>query len=188
MSDVSSPRLEPDDALLVSLLVAGRADALSALYDRYAPLLLAVGLKVISERRDVEDVVHDVFMESWRCAGQYDPTRGSVRAWLVTRMRSRMLDRRKSAAHSRSVPFDGTHSERMVAPDAPSNDDNEQLRRLVCTLADDHRQIVELAYFEGLSCSEIALRLGLPVGTVKSRSAAALSRLREGFGVPRQQP
>lgn len=176
------------DAQLVALLAVGRQDALSALYDRYAPLLLAVGMRVLTDRREVEDVVHDVFVEAWRSAGQYDASRGTVRAWLVTRMRSRAMDRRKSAGFSRSVSLDASGYEWAASDDDPGrHPDRERVRRVMTGLPAEHRQVLELAYFDGLSCSEIAERVGLPIGTVKSRAAAALSRMRDGLGVPKEE-
>lgn len=153
------------------------------LYDRYAGLLVAVGLRVLGDRRDVEDVVHDVFVEAWRSAGQYDPARGSVRAWLIMRMRSRALDRRKSPGVSRSVSLDAQTHEWLASEDDPgAQPDRARVRRAMGELSEEQRQIIELAYFEGLSSSEMATRLNLPLGTVKSRAAASLTRLRAELG------
>lgn len=175
------------DAELVSALAAGRRDALAPLYDRYAPMLLAVGLRMHPDRREIEDIVHDVFVEAWRAAAQFDPARGTVRAWLVTRMRSRVLDRRKSAGVSRSVSLDASGYEWLAGGDDPAaQPDHARVRAAMETLSAEQRQVLSLAYFEGLSCSEIAERAELPIGTVKSRAAAALARLREQLGAPRE--
>lgn len=170
-----------DDVELVRRLVAGRTDAMATLYDRYAELLLAVGLRVLQRRTEAEDLVHDVFVEAWRQAAQYDPARGSVRAWLVTRMRSRCLDRQKSAAVSRSVPLDRA-PERATAASAGSAGDGDRVQAALQALPAEQRQVLELAYFDGLSCTEIAARMEVPVGTVKSRSAAAMGKLRQALG------
>lgn len=173
---------ERSDGELVALLVAGRQDALAALYDRYGGLLLAVGLRIVQNRLEVEDILHDVFVEAWRSAAQYDPARGTVRAWLVTRMRSRCLDRQKSAVVSRSVPLENAGPE-PAAPLADTfGDDAARLRGALDTLPAEQRAVLELGYFDGLSCTEIAARLGVPVGTVKSRTAAALGKLRAALG------
>lgn len=170
----------------MALLASGRHDALSVLYDRYAGLLTAVGLRMIPDRREVEDLVHDVFMEAWRNAATYDPDRGTVRAWLVMRMRSRTLDRRKSAGMSRSVSLDAQSYEWLASDDDPAaSSDRGRVRRAMSALSEDQRQIIELAYFEGLSSSEMATRLGVPLGTVKSRAAASLARLRTELGAER---
>ncbi len=170
---------EKSDADLVALLASGRQDALAELYDRYSGLLLGVGMRIVPNRSDAEDLLHDVLVEAWRHAGQYDPTRGSVRAWLVTRMRSRCLDRQKSAAVSRSVPLEAAGAD-PVAPTADPlhGEEGQRLRRALDELPADQRMVLMLGYFEGLSCTEIADRIHVPVGTVKSRTAAALGKLR----------
>ena len=169
-----------DDAALVAALSGGNRDALAALYDRFAPMLLAVGMRILGERRDSEDVVHEVFVEAWKHAAAYDAERGTVRAWLVTRMRSRALDRVKSAGRSRSVPLDDAPV--IAAKVAEDGGDNERLRVAMLTLPDEQRAVLELGYFEGLSSSEIAERQGVAVGTVKSRVAAAMAKLRAAMG------
>src|SRR5215510_10120109 len=88
----------PDDAALVAAAARGDKPALGVLYDRHARLLLAVGLRILGDRGAAEDVLHDVFLEAWHQAAAFDPARGSVRAWLVTRMRSRALDRRATVS------------------------------------------------------------------------------------------
>lgn len=163
----------------MTLLAAGRHDALAHLYDRYSVLLLAVGMRIVPSRTDAEDILHDVLVEAWRSASQYDASRGSVRAWLVTRMRSRCLDRQKSAVVSRSVPLDSAGPERAAPVADPLQ--GEDTTRLIAALNDlppEQRDVLQLGYFEGLSCTEIADRIRVPVGTVKSRTAAALGKLR----------
>src|SRR5690349_1771596 len=86
-----------EDARLVAAVAAGDKGALAALYDRHARLLLVLGLRILQERAAAEDVLHDVFIEAWHQAAAFDPARGTVRAWLVMRMRSRLLDRRAQA-------------------------------------------------------------------------------------------
>src|SRR3954468_21757335 len=96
----------PDDAedeVLVTAMAAGDRAALATLYERHAPLLLGLGLKIVRERREAEDLLHDVFLEAWRSAKDFDPKRGRVRTWLAIRMRSRALDLQKSARVSRNT-------------------------------------------------------------------------------------
>lgn len=174
---------ESTDTELVSALARGEQRALAWLYQRYAGLLLAVGLKVLGHRREAEDVLHDVFVEAWRNAAQFDPSRGTVRAWLVTRMRSRAMDRRKSPAFSRGLGLEDVGPERAapeVDPDAGR--ERSRLSDALGGLSEQQRRVVELAYFDGLTSPEIAQRLGIPVGTVKSRTAAAMARLRVVLG------
>jgi RNA polymerase sigma-70 factor, ECF subfamily len=170
------------DAELVAGIAGGDRQALAALYRRFAPSLMAVGQRILGDRREAEDLLHDVFLEVWRQAAQFDPARGTVRAWLLMRMRSRSLDRRKSAGFSRVVPLEQQRDEvRATADDALAPDRNA-VRRALAELPDEQRLVLELGYFEGLSSTEIAARISVPVGTVKSRVAAALAKLRQGLG------
>jgi RNA polymerase sigma-70 factor (ECF subfamily) len=170
------------DAALVAAIAGGDRKALAALYQRFAPSLMAVGLRVLGDRREAEDLLHDVFLEVWRQAAQFDPARGTVRTWLVMRMRSRSLDRRKSAGFSRMVSIEEQKDEvREPREDDTLAPDRQALRRALAALPEEQRTVLELGYFEGLSSTEIAARLSLAVGTVKSRVAAALGKLRSGL-------
>lgn len=169
---------DADDVALVGAIAAGDRAALGALYDRHGSLLLALALRIVRDRREAEDLLHDVFLEVWRSAGDYDRGRGRVRTWLVVRMRSRALDVAKSARVARRSG-DETVLERAAGDDdlggAP---DRQRVRLALAALGDDQRAVLELAYFDGLTCTDIAARLAIPVGTVKSRLAAGLERLR----------
>lgn len=169
-----------EDAALVERVAAGDKAALSALYDRYAPLLLGVGLRIVGGRGEAEDLLHDVFLEVWKRAGDFDRTRGSVRAWLVTRMRSRALDRKKSPRMARAVAYDEAKADRLVAasPEPGASFERARVKAALATLPDDQRACLELAYFDGLSTAEIGAKLGCPAGTVKSRMSAARDKLR----------
>lgn len=164
-------------------LARGDQRALSALYDRYGSMMLAVGVRVLKDRRAAEDLLHDVFLEAWRQAKTYDPERGTVRGWLLMRMRSRALDRVRSAGRSKVVL-----SEEPTPPDAPANTpdpsaapDRRRVREALTTLPAEQRAVLELAYFEGYSSSEIASRLDIPIGTVKSRVARGVAHLRKSL-------
>jgi len=172
--------VDAEDAALVAAMAAGDRGALATLYDRYASLLLGLALKIVRERREAEDLLHDVFLEAWRSAKDFDPKRGRVRTWLAIRMRSRALDHQKSARVSRNAGDAGLE----VVPDDREavSPDHARVRASLASLGDDQKRVLELAYFEGLSCSEIAERIQIPIGTVKSRLAAGLARLREGMG------
>ena len=173
---------DADDAVLVEAMAKGDRDALAALYARHASLLLGLAVRIVRERREAEDLLHDVFLEVWRAAKDFDPKRGRVRTWLAIRMRSRCLDHQKSARVSRNAGDAGL--EVVVDDREKSNPDHGRVRTAVGTLGDEQRQVVELAYFDGLSCSEIATKIAKPIGTVKSRLAAGLRRLREGLAKP----
>lgn len=182
--------VDKGDVSLISGAAAGNRDCLAALYDRYAPALLAIGRRILGDRREAEDLLHDVFIEVWRQAGDYDESRGSVRAWLLMRMRSRALDRRKSAAISKRADLPAPDAVADAHGDANGEDpalgpDRQAVRRALAQLPAEQRQVLELGYFEGLSSSEIAERVRAPIGTVKSRVAAALSKLRAAVEVAR---
>jgi len=180
-SGASAP--ESDEAL-VRAIANGDTRALATLYDRHAPLMLALSRRILVGKSAAEDIVHDVFVEAWRRAADYDAARGSVKAWLLLRTRSRAIDFRKSAGVARTVPTgDGDWLAAFADPrtldtEAP---DLARLRQLLGTLNDDQREVLFLGYFEGLSSSEMAARLRIPIGTVKSRVAAALGALRHAL-------
>jgi RNA polymerase sigma-70 factor (ECF subfamily) len=164
------------DAGLVAAMAKGDRDALSQLYERHSGLLLGLAMRIVRDRREAEDLLHDVFLEAWRSAKDFDPKRGRVRTWLAIRMRSRALDLQKSARVSRNAGDSGL--ELLVDDAAAASPDHARVRKALADLGPDQRQVLALAYFEGLSCTEIAARIEIPVGTVKSRIAAGLDRLR----------
>jgi len=179
--------LNDGDAELVRAVARGDRPALAQLYDRFSPILLAVATRILGERREAEDLLHDVFLEVWRQAADYDSARGSVRAWMLIRLRSRAIDRRKSAGSSRVVSLEGEterggeEREATVHEDPTLAPDRSAIRRALAALPEEQRVVLELGYFEGLSSSEIAERIDAPIGTVKSRVAAGLAKLRAGF-------
>lgn len=170
-----------DDAALLRGVAAGDRRCLATLYDRFSPIMLAVGLRLLGNRGEAEDLVHDVFIEAWRRAHSYDPNRGSVRTWLLLRMRSRCLDRKKSAAVSRREAMPDYEA---AAPGGAFGDelgrhvDRQRIAAALGSLSESQREVVLLGYFGGLSAREIGERVGIPTGTAKSRLAAALRQLR----------
>lgn len=172
---------EEEDIRLVSAMARGDTQALAQLYDLHAPLLLALVRRIVARTEIAEDIVHDVFLESWRRASDYDPERGSVRTWLALRARSRALDYKKSSAVSRSVSLGEPRTMDALlgsVEDATLAPDRARIRAALLDLPEEQHKALVLGYFEGLSSSEIAERMNCPVGTVKSRVAAALTRLR----------
>src|SRR4029078_4644181 len=164
------PSDDAADEVLVAAMAAGDRAALATLYERHASLLLGLALRIVRERREAEDLLHDVFLEAWRTAQEVDPKRGRVRTWLAIRMRSRALDLQKSARVSRNAGDAGL--ELLVDDAHHANPGDARVRAALAELGADQRRVLELAYFEGLSCTEIAARISIPVGTVKSRVAA----------------
>jgi RNA polymerase sigma-70 factor (ECF subfamily) len=182
-----------EDAALVEAVALGDRDALATLYDLHSPLVLGLAKRMVGPAA-AEDLLHDVFLEVWHHAGDYSPGRGSVRAWLLVRTRSRALDclgkRVRDARVAEQAAQLPSHGETFApgphaSPHASPHESGVDARRvgqLANQLAPELVRVLELAYFEGLSCSEIAGTLALPVGTVKSRLARALARLREAVG------
>jgi RNA polymerase sigma-70 factor (ECF subfamily) len=171
------------DAGLVAAMARGDRGALASLYDRHAKVLLGLAMRIVRDRREAEDLLHDVFLEAWRSAKDFDPKRGRARTWLAIRMRSRALDHQKSARVSRNAGDAGLDV--LVDDREHASPDHARVRAALMELGADQRRVLELAYFEGLSATEIAERISIPVGTVKSRIAAGLDRLRTGLsGLP----
>ncbi len=178
-------RAERDALDLVAMqrILAGDDAGLAELYDRHAPLVFGVALKIVRDQNDAEDVVHDAFVTIVERADQFRPDRGSVIAWLVTTVRNLALDRARRRTRRAQI----TDEELRYEPNEPVPDPEAlswlEHRRAAMIAALDHvpeaqRRTLEVAFFEGLSYPEIAEREGVPLGTVKSRAARALAALR----------
>ncbi len=163
------------DVALVLRMAQGDRSAVADLYARHAAALLGLAQSLLRSRAESEDLIHDVFLEAWRRSADYSAERGSVRAWLLVRLRSRALDRLKSAARPRTVQLE----QPSAAPLPGHLGDQGRLRDLLVQMPEPQQQVIVLGYFEGLSTVEIAERLGIPAGTVKSRTRAALGALRD---------
>jgi len=163
--------------------IAGRdAHALADLYDRFAPVALALAGRILGDRSEAEDVLQTVFTRVWQEAGRYDATKGSVASWLLSWIRNASIDRlRRRDAHHRATlhSVDRGHEE----PPPDTSEDREKLARAVADLPADQRQVIELAYFEGLSQTQIAQKLGEPLGTVKTRMRLGMNKLRQALPV-----
>jgi len=190
--------LAPSDAdrELVRRMAAGDESALGALYDRYSPLLHAVALRIVGDPDDAEEVLEDTFWQAWRQAGRYEETRGGLSTWLVMIARSRAVDRVRARRRVREERWDelppaqaDPHDEAAASPlDAAGSDELRRIvGRAVSALPAEQRQAVELAYFGGLSQSEIAAATGQPLGTVKTRARLALQKLREALAALREE-
>jgi RNA polymerase sigma-70 factor (ECF subfamily) len=175
--------VDSDEALIIGAS-SGDKDALARLYDRYSSSLLALGQRILGGRRDAEDLLHDVFVEVWQQAGDYSPERGSVKSWLFLRMRSRAIDRLRLASRKNVELGDQVlaTATREVVEDPALSPDRVQVRATLSSLPPDQRVAIELAYFGGLSGAQIAAQLGVPLGTVKTRLALGMSKLRAAFG------
>ena len=177
---------QPSDIELLRAIAAGDVPAMGALYDRYCATVFPIALRILRDRSEAEDVLHDAFVSVRERAEQYAPERGSVVAWLVTLVRNLAIDRTRRRVRRGELARD------VVAHEPPpSARDPERLtsdaegrvkvRRALAKLPEAQRQTLEVAFFEGLSYPEIAEREGVPLGTIKSRAARALSALREAL-------
>ena len=170
---------------LIKGMAAGDRDAFAQFYDRHAPLVFPLILKIVRERAEAADVLQEVFWEAWQGAAGYDPERGSPEAWMVTRARSRAIDRIR-ALRRRSETFVAPADEALTAAAGdPARDaavraeERGILRSALDRLPEAQREVIELAYYGGLTQTEIAERLKQPLGTVKTRIRLGLERLRE---------
>jgi RNA polymerase sigma-70 factor (ECF subfamily) len=183
---MSSSSPDPTDAELLRRLTLGDGAAIGLLYDRYARVLLPLALRIVRDRGEAEDIVHDAFVAVGERAGQYMADRGTVAAWLVTLVRNLSIDRTRRRDRrgtlvrnvlSHEPPASVTDPEGQAADAA----DRARVRRAMASLPDVQRETLEVAFFEGLSYPEIAEREGVPLGTIKSRAARALASLREAL-------
>jgi RNA polymerase sigma-70 factor (ECF subfamily) len=170
------------DAQLMWRLRGRDEDALATLYDRHASVAFGLAVRMLNDRATAEEVVQDAFLALWRRASAYAPDRASVRSWLLVMVRSRAIDRlRPASAKARPVPLD-EEPQLMAASDTWRAVADSARRRAVQSaliqLPQEQGQILQLAYFGGMSQAEIAQRAGLPIGTVKSRTRLGLDRLR----------
>jgi RNA polymerase sigma-70 factor (ECF subfamily) len=164
--------------------------ALSALYDRYARTVYGVGLKILGNRSLAEDLVQEVFLKVWRSADTFDSSRGSFSTWLYRVTRSCALDLyRKRASRVRQAADGAPHiaaaRDSSAGPQEVVDESwlSWRVSRALEALDAPHREVIELAYFGGLSQREVSERTGVPLGTVKTRTASAFRRLRRELAV-----
>jgi RNA polymerase sigma-70 factor, ECF subfamily len=175
-----------DDELLAQRIRSGDRTALGELYDRYASLALATALRVVADRQLAEDLVHDAFVATWLKIERFDPSRGSLRAWLLTIVRNRAVDRVRSARPSIEV---GAADEQALLRTganptweaAIARRSAAELRIALDELPGEQREAIELAYFGGRTYREIAVITGVPLGTANGRLRLALAKLRDAL-------
>jgi RNA polymerase sigma-70 factor (ECF subfamily) len=170
------------DEELVERMSRGDRVALGSLYERHAARLRGLALVILRDAGEADDVLHDVFIEAWRRSADYSAHRGTVSAWLALRARSRAIDRvraRKIRAESDAATEPGPSGDPIA--DSVRTLDRARLHGLLATMSEAEQEVLVLGYFEGLSSSEIAERIRVPIGTVKSRVRSALAKLRRAF-------
>jgi RNA polymerase sigma-70 factor (ECF subfamily) len=171
------------DVELLKAVAAKDEAALGQLYDRYRLILFGMLMRILNNREEAEDVLQEVFLQVWRRAGDFDEKRGRPFTWLVTLARSRGIDRLRSLASRERVAVAGANEASGEVSDAASDAIRSEQRGVVnnalSELPDEQKQPLMLAYFDGLTQAEIALQLGAPLGTVKTRMRAGMMKLRE---------
>jgi len=174
---------QENDVELIKAVAAHDEVALAQLYDRYRVILFGLLMRILNNREEAEDVLQEVFLQVWRKAGDFDENRGRPFTWLVTLGRSRGIDRLRTLAARERVVEAGAREASAEISDAASDAFHSEQRGLVndalAQLPDEQKRPLMLAYFDGLTQSEIATRLGAPLGTVKTRMRTGLMKLRE---------
>jgi RNA polymerase sigma-70 factor (ECF subfamily) len=173
------------DRAAVDRMASGDSSALAALYDRHARAIYSLAIRILTDAAEAEDVVQDVFAQAWQQAQRYDAARAPVAAWLMIMTRARALDRlrrRRSRITATEIDSSTPHP-RDPDPSQEAQvitaEQAERLRGALSHLPDGQRAAIELAYYEGLSQSDIAERLQEPLGTIKTRIRSGLLKLRE---------
>jgi RNA polymerase sigma-70 factor, ECF subfamily len=176
------------DEELMELVDAGDTRAFEVVFDRHGGAGYSLAYRMCGRRALAEDIVQEAFLSLWRSGSGYDRTRGSVRSWVLSAVHNRAIDamRRAGAKAGRDVSDEGI-AERLKAPEAPDaevlrRDEARRVRSALAELPPDQRQVIELAYFGGLSHSQIADVLELPPGTVKGRMRLGLTKMRLALG------
>jgi RNA polymerase sigma-70 factor (ECF subfamily) len=170
-----------DDMRLVSRIRAGDQQGMSELYDRYSKVVYAVALRVLQDTGGAEDILQDVFLQLWRNSDAFDASRGSLAAWLAVISRHRAIDRLRKRHPETDI-------EECVIAGGPDLRDEaehklviEKVRGVLAEMNPEQRKVLELAFFQGLTHTEIAAKTGEPLGTVKTRIRSGLQFLRTKF-------
>jgi len=181
---LSSPERQgvSPDLATVTAMKSGDQGALAELYDRYSSVVYAVALRVLGDTGAAEDILQEVFLQLWRNPGLFDSARGSLGAWLAVITRNRAID----SLRKRKPETDIEDVVVSVAPDLASEADRsraaQKVRSVLGTMPMAQRSALEMAYFEGLTHTEIANKTGEPLGTIKTRIRSGLMMLRKAFG------
>lgn len=181
MTKAQLTRLEDHD--LVLRVARGDVRAFEAIYDRHNAQVFGLAMRVTGRRRAAEEATQDAFLGVWRAARSYDTSRGTFKTWLLSMVRNRSIDYlRCEARHDRDVEIDDALVAQLEAAErteqqVADREDSLHARQLLVSLPDNQRQVIELAYFKGLTQTEIAEKVGAPLGTIKGRQRLALTKM-----------
>jgi RNA polymerase sigma-70 factor (ECF subfamily) len=179
---VNTPPLSTqDDAALLALVQRGDEYAMASLFDRYSKIVYSVALRVLRDPAAAEDVLQEIFMQIWRSPDGFVATRGSLGGWLAVVSRNRSIDALRRKRPTESVEEMALASNYNLADEAERNMMIEKARGVIHQLPTEQRKTLEMAFFDGLTHTEIAEMTGDPLGTVKTRIRSALSTLRKAF-------
>ncbi len=182
---MTAPMQPIGDSMLIGRMMAGDEAALSNLYDRYSAMLFGMLMRILRDKQAAEEVLQDIFLQLWRNAGQFDAGRGSLAAWLLVIGRNRAISRLRGRSgrevlEEEEGAFANTFvSSQNVEEEAWRTELRASLTAALSRLPEEQRQAVELAYFEGMTQSEIAARTRAPLGTVKTRVRTAMQSLKQ---------
>ena len=175
------PPSAEDDATLLALVQRGDEQAMAALFDRYSKVVYSVALRVLRDPASAEDVLQEIFMQIWRNPESFVATRGSLGGWLAVVSRNRSIDGLRRKRPTESVDDIALPSPYNLADEAERNSMMEKARGAIVLLPVEQRKTLEMAFFDGLTHSEIAEMTGDPLGTVKTRIRSGLLSLRKAF-------
>jgi RNA polymerase sigma-70 factor, ECF subfamily len=178
---LASARLQPAnvDRSLIRGISNGQEDAVAELYDRYSSIVYSVALRVLGDTGRAEDVMQEVFMQLWRNPGAFDAHRGSLAAWLAVIARNRAIDAVRKRRPESNIEDVVVAADLDLESEAARKIAVEKVRGVLAGMPTEQRRAVELAFFEGLTHTEVAAKLGEPLGTVKTRIRSALQTLRK---------
>lgn len=170
------------DALLAERLAAGDDHALAEAFDRFGTAVYGAAVGIVGDGSNAQDVVQEVFVDLWSHPDKYDPTAGSLRTYLLVLARNRAMDTvrselRRIARQERHYRLTPGQAPRAPGEEVLTADVASTVRAAITQLSDAQRQVIELAYFRGMTCREVAEAVGIPEGTAKSRLRLALAKL-----------
>jgi len=174
-----------EDRDLVARVVDGDVRAFEAIYDRHSAQVFGLAMRVTGRQIAAEEATQDAFLSLWRTADSYDTNRGTLQTWLLSIVRNRSIDwLRREGRHDRDFEIDDAPLGRLEAAElteeqAATREESRHARRLLSSLPTEQRHVIELAYFKGLTQTEIAVKIGIPLGTVKGRQRLALTKMHQ---------